>query len=193
MANRALLPYSHSSVANLNSHQLRKLKVETKIKRGKKRKGNKEKEMEATPPPTEPRKRGRPKGSTKAKAEKEKETSGGGGGGGTPSKMRGSGGDKRNTAADESYAHWKMLVPVLYDWLASHNLVWPSLSCRYSYTHSFVFNIFLVRILLRVFVEIQDTLFNLENFLEMDVIYFEILFLWLERRKYRGNVRVYVL
>ncbi|PIN25126.1 Nucleosome remodeling factor, subunit CAF1/NURF55/MSI1 [Handroanthus impetiginosus] len=83
--------------------------------------------MEATPPQSEPRKRGRPKGSTKAKAEKEKEASGGG----PPSKMRGSGGERRNTAADESYAHWKMLVPVLYDWLASHNLVWPSLSCRW--------------------------------------------------------------
>ncbi|KAL8503063.1 hypothetical protein ACS0TY_021980 [Phlomoides rotata] len=83
--------------------------------------------MEATPPPSEPRKRGRPKGSTKAKAEKDKETSGGG----TPAKMRGSGGDKKNTTADETYTHWKQLVPVLYDWLASHNLVWPSLSCRW--------------------------------------------------------------
>ncbi|KAH6803153.1 Transducin family protein / WD-40 repeat family protein [Perilla frutescens var. frutescens] len=84
--------------------------------------------METTPPPTEPRKRGRPKGSTKAKVEKDKESAGGGG---TPSRMRGSAGDRRNTAADEEYAHWKQLVPVLYDWLASHNLVWPSLSCRW--------------------------------------------------------------
>ncbi|EYU28409.1 hypothetical protein ABFS82_12G121900 [Erythranthe guttata] len=82
--------------------------------------------MEATPPPSEPRKRGRPKGSTKAKADKERES-----GGGAPSRMKGPGGDKKNTAADESYAHWKLLVPVLYDWLASHNLVWPSLSCRW--------------------------------------------------------------
>ncbi|KAL6585826.1 WD-40 repeat-containing protein msi4 [Orobanche minor] len=83
--------------------------------------------MEMTPPPSEPRKRGRPKGSTKARVDKDKEASGGG----APSKMRGSSGEKRNTAADESYAHWKLLVPVLYDWLASHNLVWPSLSCRW--------------------------------------------------------------
>ncbi|KAL0426896.1 UNVERIFIED_CONTAM: WD-40 repeat-containing protein MSI4 [Sesamum latifolium] len=86
--------------------------------------------METTPPPSEPRKRGRPKGSTKAKADKDKDP-GGGGGGGASSKMRGSGGERRNTATDESYAHWKQLVPVLYDWLASHNLVWPSLSCRW--------------------------------------------------------------
>lgn len=77
--------------------------------------------METTPPPAEPRKRGRPKGSTKAKLDKDKEAS----------KSRASAGDKRNTAADANYAHWKQLVPVLYDWLASHNLVWPSLSCRY--------------------------------------------------------------
>ena len=32
---------------------------------------------------------------------------------------------------DEKYGQWKTLVPVLYDWLANHNLVWPSLSCRY--------------------------------------------------------------
>ncbi|CAA0842097.1 WD-40 repeat-containing protein MSI4 [Striga hermonthica] len=85
--------------------------------------------METTPPPTEPRRRGRPKGSTtsKSRSDKDKESSGGG----VPSRMRGSGGEKRNTAADESYAHWKQLVPVLYDWIASHNLVWPSLSCRW--------------------------------------------------------------
>lgn len=86
------------------------------------------KKVETTPPPAEPRKRGRPKGSTKAKVERDREA---GAASGTPSKPRGSAGDKRNTAADESYAHWKQLVPVLYDWLASHNLVWPSLSCRW--------------------------------------------------------------
>ncbi|XP_068651904.1 WD-40 repeat-containing protein MSI4-like [Aristolochia californica] len=32
---------------------------------------------------------------------------------------------------DERYTQWKSLVPVLYDWLANHNLVWPSLSCRW--------------------------------------------------------------
>lgn len=34
-------------------------------------------------------------------------------------------------SVDEKYTQWKSLVPVLYDWLANHNLVWPSLSCRY--------------------------------------------------------------
>ncbi|XP_042383327.1 WD-40 repeat-containing protein MSI4-like [Zingiber officinale] len=32
---------------------------------------------------------------------------------------------------DERYTQWKSLVPVLYDWFANHNLVWPSLSCRW--------------------------------------------------------------
>lgn len=32
---------------------------------------------------------------------------------------------------DEKYIQWKSLVPVLYDWLANHNLLWPSLSCRW--------------------------------------------------------------
>ncbi|KAL9169712.1 hypothetical protein ABFS82_04G096600 [Erythranthe guttata] len=40
----------------------------------------------------------------------------------------------KDKAADRSvedrYTQWKSLVPVLYDWLANHNLVWPSLSCR---------------------------------------------------------------
>ncbi|XP_039119538.1 WD-40 repeat-containing protein MSI4-like [Dioscorea cayenensis subsp. rotundata] len=34
-------------------------------------------------------------------------------------------------SVDERYTQWKTLVPVLYDWLANHNLVWPSLSCRW--------------------------------------------------------------
>ncbi|KAJ4952312.1 hypothetical protein NE237_029144 [Protea cynaroides] len=34
-------------------------------------------------------------------------------------------------SVDERYTQWKSLVPVLYDWLANHNLVWPSLSCRW--------------------------------------------------------------
>lgn len=44
---------------------------------------------------------------------------------------------------DDKYGQWKSLVPVLYDWLANHNLVWPSLSCRYSLsppTFSFFFS-----------------------------------------------------
>ncbi|MED6109213.1 WD-40 repeat-containing protein msi4 [Stylosanthes scabra] len=32
---------------------------------------------------------------------------------------------------DERYSQWKSMVGVLYDWLANHNLVWPSLSCRW--------------------------------------------------------------
>ncbi|CAN4085036.1 unnamed protein product [Withania somnifera] len=34
-------------------------------------------------------------------------------------------------AVDEKYVQWKSLVPVLYDWFTNHNLVWPSLSCRW--------------------------------------------------------------
>ncbi|XP_074569200.1 uncharacterized protein LOC141825714 [Curcuma longa] len=37
----------------------------------------------------------------------------------------------RKASVDERYTQWKSLVPVLYDWLANHNLVWPSLSCRW--------------------------------------------------------------
>ncbi|KAL3691523.1 hypothetical protein R1sor_005174 [Riccia sorocarpa] len=32
---------------------------------------------------------------------------------------------------EERYSQWKSLVPVLYDWLANHSLMWPSLSCRW--------------------------------------------------------------
>lgn len=130
----------HSSLTVLNSHRLTKVNQQ---KRGETQNTNSRK-MEATPPPpTEPRKRGRPKGSTKAKAEKDKETSGAAG---TPGKMRGSAGDKKNTAGDETYTHWKQLVPVLYDWLASHNLVWPSLSCRYICCLLLFLEMFLVRV-----------------------------------------------
>ncbi|KAK1422511.1 hypothetical protein QVD17_25686 [Tagetes erecta] len=34
-------------------------------------------------------------------------------------------------SVNERYTQWKSLVPILYDWLANHNLVWPSLSCRW--------------------------------------------------------------
>lgn len=37
---------------------------------------------------------------------------------------------QQQASVDEKYTQWKSLVPVLYDWLANHNLVWPSLSCR---------------------------------------------------------------
>ncbi|KAJ9551169.1 hypothetical protein OSB04_015214 [Centaurea solstitialis] len=40
-------------------------------------------------------------------------------------------GNKKAAAVDEKYNHWKSVVPILYDWLANHNLVWPSLSCRW--------------------------------------------------------------
>ncbi|GFZ11748.1 transducin family protein [Actinidia rufa] len=40
-------------------------------------------------------------------------------------------GGKGQPSVDERYTQWKSLVPVLYDWLANHNLVWPSLSCRW--------------------------------------------------------------
>ncbi|XP_004488042.1 WD-40 repeat-containing protein MSI4 [Cicer arietinum] len=38
---------------------------------------------------------------------------------------------QQQASVDEKYTQWKSLVPVLYDWLANHNLVWPSLSCRW--------------------------------------------------------------
>ncbi|PON50471.1 WD repeat containing protein [Parasponia andersonii] len=34
-------------------------------------------------------------------------------------------------SVDDKYTQWKSVVPVLYDWLSNHNLVWPSLSCRW--------------------------------------------------------------
>nr|XP_016515591.1 PREDICTED: WD-40 repeat-containing protein MSI4-like [Nicotiana tabacum] len=80
--------------------------------------------METTPP-SQPKKRGRPKGSsTKTKEERDKELQ---------HRMRGSITDKKAAAnaIDEKYVQWKSLVPVLYDWFANHNLVWPSLSCRW--------------------------------------------------------------
>jgi histone-binding protein RBBP4 len=38
---------------------------------------------------------------------------------------------QQQASIDDKYTQWKSLVPVLYDWLANHNLVWPSLSCRW--------------------------------------------------------------
>uniref|UniRef100_A0A7N0UZX9 Histone-binding protein RBBP4-like N-terminal domain-containing protein n=1 Tax=Kalanchoe fedtschenkoi TaxID=63787 RepID=A0A7N0UZX9_KALFE len=38
---------------------------------------------------------------------------------------------KLQPSVNDRYTQWKSLVPVLYDWLANHNLVWPSLSCRW--------------------------------------------------------------
>ncbi|KAK0598850.1 hypothetical protein LWI29_038570 [Acer saccharum] len=45
--------------------------------------------------------------------------------------MKDRGGKGTERSVDERYSQWKSLVPVLYDWLANHNLVWPSLSCRW--------------------------------------------------------------
>ncbi|KAL8102573.1 WD-40 repeat-containing protein MSI4-like [Apium graveolens] len=85
--------------------------------------------METTPTQQQPKKRGRPKGS---KIKEERETP-------LPSvksssvvKMRGSVEKKVvGGGVDEKYTQWKSLVPVLYDWFANHNLLWPSLSCRW--------------------------------------------------------------
>ncbi|XP_059641600.1 WD-40 repeat-containing protein MSI4-like [Cornus florida] len=45
--------------------------------------------------------------------------------------MKERGGKGEPPSVDERYSQWKSLIPVLYDWLANHNLVWPSLSCRW--------------------------------------------------------------
>lgn len=75
-------------------------------------------------PSSQPKRRGRPKGSAaKSKDEREKEPHSSG-------KMRGSA-SKKAAAVDEEYVQWKSLVAVLYDWFANHNLIWPSLSCRW--------------------------------------------------------------
>jgi histone-binding protein RBBP4 len=39
--------------------------------------------------------------------------------------------DAMKRASEERYTQWKSLVPALYDWLTNHNLIWPSLSCRW--------------------------------------------------------------
>jgi histone-binding protein RBBP4 len=49
---------------------------------------------------------------------------------------------QQQASVDEKYTQWKSLVPVLYDWLANHNLVWPSLSCRFVFFLSLGFMIF---------------------------------------------------
>ncbi|XP_010541065.1 PREDICTED: WD-40 repeat-containing protein MSI4 [Tarenaya hassleriana] len=73
-------------------------------------------------PATGPKKRGR---KPKNKEEESQQQSSGG-------KIKeGSGKKSHQPTADEKYSQWKALVPVLYDWLANHNLVWPSLSCRW--------------------------------------------------------------
>ncbi|KAE9448778.1 hypothetical protein C3L33_19324, partial [Rhododendron williamsianum] len=80
-----------------------------------------EEEAAATPTPL-PKKRGRPR-KDKPKEEREREE--------TPAeKMREKRQPHHASTVDEKYMQWKSLVPVLYDWLANHNLLWPSLSCR---------------------------------------------------------------
>ncbi|XP_061371103.1 WD-40 repeat-containing protein MSI4-like [Gastrolobium bilobum] len=38
---------------------------------------------------------------------------------------------KKVVSMEERYSQWKSMVPVLYDWIVTHKLVWPSLSCRW--------------------------------------------------------------
>ncbi|KAK7325119.1 hypothetical protein VNO77_29209 [Canavalia gladiata] len=38
---------------------------------------------------------------------------------------------EKENEKEERYTQWKSLLPTLYDWFANHNLVWPSLSCRW--------------------------------------------------------------
>ncbi|KAF7142539.1 hypothetical protein RHSIM_Rhsim05G0020600 [Rhododendron simsii] len=81
-----------------------------------------EEEEEAATPTPLPKKRGRPR-KDKPKEEREREE--------TPAeKMREKKQPHHASTVDEKYMQWKSLVPVLYDWLANHNLLWPSLSCR---------------------------------------------------------------
>ena len=72
-----------------------------------------------------PKKRGRkPKSKDETQTQQEQEERGG--------KMKESGKKTKQgeQSVDEKYTQWKGLVPILYDLLANHNLVWPSLSCR---------------------------------------------------------------
>lgn len=81
-----------------------------------------------TPTQQQAKKRGRPKGS-KTKEDRDASAAKTTTSGGVVNKVRG--GDKKVAAVDDKYTQWKALVPVLYDWFANHNLLWPSLSCRY--------------------------------------------------------------
>lgn len=56
---------------------------------------------------------------------------GGGAGEGDGGGMRERAKSGQQQPVDDSYSRWKNVVPVIYDWLANHNLVWPSLSCRW--------------------------------------------------------------
>ncbi|KAJ6698883.1 WD40 REPEAT FAMILY [Salix purpurea] len=74
--------------------------------------------MEASAPQV-PKKRGR---KPKPKEDQQQQSAG--------PKMK-EGKKAHQQSVDDKYTQWKSLVPVLYDWLANHNLVWPSLSCRW--------------------------------------------------------------
>lgn len=37
-----------------------------------------------------------------------------------------------HTTVQQRYEKWKMAIPYLYDWFANHNLIWPSICCRYA-------------------------------------------------------------
>ncbi|KAK9072032.1 hypothetical protein SSX86_008464 [Deinandra increscens subsp. villosa] len=83
-------------------------------------------ESAAPSPLSQPKKRGRPKGSKKLPTADDIEIS--------PPKMKDrltAAGNKKAAVVDDKYRNWKSVVPILYDWLANHNLVWPSLSCRW--------------------------------------------------------------
>lgn len=54
-------------------------------------------------------------------------------------------------SVDDRYSQWKSIIPVLYDWFANHNLVWPSLSCRYSPFLGFFHALFIYRVYLCVY------------------------------------------
>ncbi|CAK7352624.1 unnamed protein product [Dovyalis caffra] len=78
--------------------------------------------MEAAATPQLPKKRGR-KPKPKEDQQQQQQQSAG-------AKMK-EGKKAQQPSVDDKYTQWKSLVPVLYDWLANHNLVWPSLSCRW--------------------------------------------------------------
>lgn len=80
--------------------------------------------MESSQPQQQqgPKKRGRkPKPKDEKEQQQQQQSAG---------KMK-EGKKSQQPSVDEKYTQWKSLVPVLYDWLANHNLVWPSLSCRF--------------------------------------------------------------
>ncbi|PNX83602.1 WD-40 repeat-containing protein MSI4-like [Trifolium pratense] len=47
------------------------------------------------------------------------------------SKKEGGSAASNPLSVEDRYSQWKSHIPVLYDWLANHNLVWPTQSCRW--------------------------------------------------------------